>query len=89
MVFLDLPELGLDLGQLGVLFVKLVLQSTQLLMPVLSQEVNLHFDSESSIRREEISDNTSGVRDTLLFPPIILGLVDISDSSGGPESFTL
>ena len=92
LVLLDLPQLGLDLGQLGVLLVQLVLQSPLVLDPtgaVLSQEVNLHLDSQGSIWRQEISDNTSGVRDTLLFPPIILWIVDVSDSSGGPESFTL
>ena len=59
----------------------------------LSQEVNLDLDSEGSIRREEISDNTSGVGDTLpksrSWMGSILGLVDLAKFSAVFENFTL
>ena len=106
MVLLDLPQLGLNLSQLSVLLgldlcqlrVQLVLQPGQVLDPtgaVLSQEDDLHLDSEVSLRREEISDNTSGVGDTLPASPTSLGrtpgIVDQSlfGSAAAEENFTL
>ena len=89
MVLLDPPQLGLDVGQFRV---QLVLQSGLVLDPtgaVLTQEVNLHLDSEGSLRRKEISDNTSGVRDTLPASPTTLGIVDQSKFTAVGENFAL
>ena len=92
LVLLDLPQLGLDIGQLGVQLVQLVLQTPLVLDPTgasLSQEVNLYLDSEGSTWRQEISNNTTGVRDALPPSPTMLGIEDPSDSFEGLENFAL
>ena len=63
----------------------LVLNTTR---AVLSQEINLHLESEGSIRRQEISNNTSRVEETFPISPVILSfnifwMVDISGFFGG------